>query len=267
LRRRGEKDTKNASNRYASRRDNSIRKAIHLRHVDEHLVVVEKPTGLTTMRHAHEAAEFGSRAKRYLPPTLEDLIPALLSSKARASSRVVAVHRLDRDTSGLVVFARTKLAARKLGTAFRSHAVGRRYMAIVRGWAEPGRIETTLVEDRGDGRRGSGVSPDARRAVTQVRIVERLGRFTLVECELETGRTHQVRIHLGERGTPICGERLYDRPLHGSPLPDDSGSPRLALHASYLAIDHPATGRRMEWHAPLPTDLEAVLVRLRATAW
>jgi 23S rRNA pseudouridine1911/1915/1917 synthase len=96
-----------------------------------------------------------------------------------------------------------------------------------------------------------------------VRVVEELGEYTLVECRLETGRTHQVRIHLGEAGTPLCGERIYDRPLHGSPLPDGSGAKRIALHAASLGFEHPATGKRMHWTSPLPPDLDALVKRLR----
>jgi len=121
------------------------------------------------------------------------------------------------------------------------------------------------VRDRGDGRRGSG-PPDAagaQRAVTHIRIVEELGPFTLVECRLETGRTHQVRIHLGELGTPLCAERLYDRPLHGAPLPDTSGAARTALHAAYLGLTHPATGKWIEWESPLPEDMAALVQRWR----
>src|SRR5262249_36629012 len=148
---------------------------------------------------------------------------------------VLAVHRLDRDTSGLVVFARTKEAERHLGRQFRAHSIARKYLAIVRGKAKSGRIDSYLVRDRGDGRRGSAVDyKEGQRAVTNIRVLEDLGDYTLVECELETGRTHQVRIHLGEQGTPLCGETVYDRPLHGAPLPDDSHAPRMALHAAVL---------------------------------
>src|SRR5207249_6664616 len=126
------------------------------------------------------------------------------------------------------------------------------------------RIESHLVRDRGDGRRGSTTEAGAgQRAVTHVRIAEDLGDFTLVECRLETGRTHQVRIHLGEQGTPLCGERVYDRPLHGKPLPDRSGATRLTLHAAQLGFDHPATGKRMVWTSALPKDLKILLTRLR----
>jgi 23S rRNA pseudouridine1911/1915/1917 synthase len=279
-----------------------------IRYVDAEVVVVEKPAGLTTMRHAEEAAEFGGRARRFLPPTLADILPDLLTeherrgrlgkrnraspgrgnkspsrpfSPAPPRSYLRAVHRLDKETSGLVVFARTRPAERHLGLQFRAHSIERRYLAVVRGHARPGKIESWLVRDRGDGRRGStpggrqsrnqeqdkpgrGIQQNktAQRAVTHVRVLENLGDFTLVECRLETGRTHQVRIHLGEAGTPICGERIYDRPLHGKPVPDSSRAPRLVLHATRLDFDHPATGRRMTFSSAFPADLAEWLERI-----
>jgi 23S rRNA pseudouridine1911/1915/1917 synthase len=229
-------------------------------YLDEYIVVVEKPAGLTTMRHAEETAEFGNRARKYLPPTLADLLPALIGEP----KRVLAVHRLDRDTSGLMVFARTKEAEGSLGRQFRAHTIARRYLAIVRGKAKPGRIESYLIRDRGDGRRGSTAKPgEGQRAVTHVRVIEVFGDYSLVECELETGRTHQVRIHLAEQGTPLCGETVYDRPLHGAPLPDQSNAPRIALHAGTLGLHHPITETWLEWQSPLPDDLAELLRRLR----
>jgi 23S rRNA pseudouridine1911/1915/1917 synthase len=217
------------------------------------------------MRHPEEAAEFGARARRFLPPTLADLLPALLPrSRSGRPQPVWAVHRLDKDTSGLVVFARTREGERELGRQFRAHTLERSYLAIVRGRAREGCIESFLVTDRGDGRRGSTTLPgQGKRAVTHVQIVERLGEFTLIECRLETGRTHQVRIHLGEAGFPLCGERVYDRPLHGRPLPDNSSAPRLALHAASLGLQHPTTRKRMVWRSRLPEDLKSLLRRLR----
>jgi 23S rRNA pseudouridine1911/1915/1917 synthase len=236
-----------------------------VRYADEHLVVVEKPAGLTTMRHAEDVAEFGERARRFLPPTLADLLPELLVQRSKErGTGVRAVHRLDKDTSGLVVFARTVEAERHLGQQFRAHTIERQYLAVVRGQAKPGRIESRLVRDRGDGRRGSSVKPgEGQQAVTNVQIVETLGEYTLVECSLETGRTHQVRIHLGEAGTPLCGERIYDRPLHGKPLPDGSGINRVALHAALLGFQHPATGERRRWTSRLPKDMAELVKRLR----
>jgi len=234
-----------------------------VRYADEHVVVVEKPAGMTTMRHAEEANEFGPRGKRYLPPTVADVLPVLLGDRRP----VRAVHRIDNETSGLVVFARTVEAERELGRQFRAHATDRVYLALVRGHAKAGRIESYLVRDRGDGRRGTTANEgEGQRAVTHVRVVEELGEYTLVECRLETGRTHQVRIHLGEAGTPLCGERVYDRPLHGRPLPDASGATRLMLHAAALGFDHPATGERRRWNAPIPRDMQDLLNRLRKRA-
>lgn len=238
-----------------------------IRYADAHVVVVEKPAGMTTMRHPEEAAEFGSRARRFLPTTLADLLPPLLAKgRTGPQPRVRAVHRIDNETSGLVVFARTVEAERHLGQQFRNHTVGRHYLAVVRGRAKSERIESNLVRDRGDGRRGSSTQSGAgKRAVTHIKVVEELGDFTLVECRLETGRTHQVRIHLAERGTPLCGERIYDRPLNGKPLPDTSGAPRLALHAASLGFVHPKTGKQMTWSSRLPDDLATLVERLRKT--
>jgi 23S rRNA pseudouridine1911/1915/1917 synthase len=102
-----------------------------------------------------------------------------------------------------------------------------------------------------------------KRAVTHVRAIEILGAYTLVECRLETGRTHQIRIHLAERGHPLCGEKVYNQPLFGQPFPDESGAPRLALHAAELAFEHPISGEQMRFDMPLPEDLADWLARLR----
>jgi 23S rRNA pseudouridine1911/1915/1917 synthase len=236
-----------------------------IHHADPQIVIVDKPAGLTTMRHDYEAAEFGARGRRFLPPTLADLLPELLAAgKPGPRPRLRAVHRIDKETSGLVVFARTAEAERHLARQFREHTVERRYLALVRGVPQAGRVESNLVRDRGDGRRGSSATAtDGQHAVTHVRVVEDLGAFALVECRLETGRTHQVRIHLGELGTPLCGERVYDRPLNGPPLPDASGAARPMLHAVSLGVEHPTTGERMSWTSPMPADMASLLDRLR----
>ena len=126
-----------------------------IRYADKHIVVVDKPAGLTTMRHAEEAAEFGSRAKRFLPPTLAELLPDLLARRSHEPTSLRAVHRLDKETSGLVVFARNVEAERHLGRQFRADTIERQYVAVVRGRAKNARIESKLMRDRGDGRRGS----------------------------------------------------------------------------------------------------------------
>src|SRR5438105_2551797 len=146
-----------------------------IRYADEHVVVVDKPAGLTTMRHKEEVRAFGERARRFLPPTLADLLPDLLATKRPGKpSRVRAVHRIDNETSGLVVFARTVEAERNLGQQFRAHSTERLYLALVRGRAKSGRIESRLVRDRGDGRRGSTTTEKGQRAITHVRVIEEL---------------------------------------------------------------------------------------------
>jgi 23S rRNA pseudouridine1911/1915/1917 synthase len=227
---------------------------------DDAIVVVDKPPGLTTTRSAEDIAEFGARAKRYLPPTLADRLSRLLGVPHKT---LKPVHRIDRDTSGLVVFALDRAAEQKLAEQFREHSVDRRYLALTRGTPRPGRIESHLVRDRGDGRRGSGDASQGQRAVTHVLVLEEFSPFALVECRLETGRTHQVRIHLGEQGTPLCGERLYDRALHGSPLPDATGARRPMLHAARLGFHHPETDEWMQWESELPDDMRQLLDALR----
>jgi 23S rRNA pseudouridine1911/1915/1917 synthase len=238
--------------------------AVEVVYADDSVVVVDKPAGLTTVRSKEDVAEFGKRATKFLPTTLADVLPALLGSPNKP---VFAVHRLDRDTTGLVVFARTPLAAKVLTKQFRDHTTERRYLALVRGVPTGGRIESVFVQDRGDGRRGSarpGTSPDdGKSAATHVTVIEALGEFAAVECRLETGRTHQVRIHLGESGHPLCGETVYDRPVGGKPLPDGSRAARPMLHAAQLGFTHPEDGSRRDWEAKPPADLAALWHRLR----
>jgi 23S rRNA pseudouridine1911/1915/1917 synthase len=174
------------------------------------------------------------------------------------------VQRLDKETSGLVVFARTVTAERGLGRQFHAHTVIRRYLAVVPGTVTAQRIATRLVRDRGDRRRGSTTQVGVgKEAVTHVEVIERLPGYTLVGCRLETGRTHQIRIHLAELGHPVCGEKVYNRQLGREPLPDMSGVARLALHAAELGLVHPVTGDAMHWTMPLPADLTAWLEQLR----
>jgi 23S rRNA pseudouridine1911/1915/1917 synthase len=188
------------------------------------------------------------------------------------------VHRLDKETTGLIVFTRTWLAKKALASQFRRHTVHRRYLAIAHGHVKEQTIRSILVADRGDGVRGSAGVQVARRhslpssrsstrgptvgreAVTHVEPLEALRGATLVACRLETGRTHQIRIHLSEAGHPIVGERVYIRG-YGGPLVD---APRLMLHAAELGFLHPATERFMRWELPPPDDMRAVLERLRA---
>jgi 23S rRNA pseudouridine1911/1915/1917 synthase len=236
---------------------------VAVRFLDEHLVVIEKPAGLSTVRHPAERD--WSEKRRALSPTLDDIVARMIAPKGPAA-RLRIVHRLDKETSGLVVFARTVTAERGLGRQFHAHTVTRVYHAVVSGFVPGQRIATRLLRDRGDGRRGSTSLPgQGKEAVTHVTVREKFNGYTLLACRLETGRTHQIRIHLAEVGHPLCGEMVYNRRSDGSVIEDRSGAPRLALHAAELGFVHPVTGKRMHWEMPLPADLAAFVERLRAT--
>ena len=237
-----------------------------VRHLDEHIVVVEKPAGVNTVRHPAELE--WSDQRRELSPTLEDLtqwaIARQVNRPARELPRLRIVHRLDRETSGLLVFARSALAERELGSQFRKHTVIRRYLAVVPGYLAARTIKSNLVADRGDGRRGSTQLPDAgKEAITHVSLEERLPGYTILSCRLETGRTHQIRIHLSEAGHPVCGDKVYTKRLDGTMFEDKSGAPRLALHATELGFEHPVTGAHLHWTMSMPGDMHKFVERLK----
>jgi len=247
-------------------------------YVDDDVVVVDKPTGLTTTRH-HEELSWPAK-RRQMQPTLEELVPEAIGRHlaARGAGRprpgaksaprrrvppVRAVHRIDRETSGLVVFARNVPAGRILAEQFRLHTTHRRYLALVVGRMGRGTIRSHLLRDRGDGRRGSVEGEEGKLAVTHVAPVEHFGdAYTLMECRLETGRTHQIRIHMAESGHPLCGERVYAAPRRDGPR-DESRAPRVMLHAAELGFVHPVSGEELRFTSPLPADIKRVLAALR----
>ena len=155
-------------------------------------------------------------------------------------------------------------AERLLVRMFGKHAIHRAYHAIAQGRVEEKTIESFLVRDRGDRRRGSTTLPNVgQRAVTHVRPLEYFDGYTLVECRLETGRTHQIRIHLAEAGHPLCGEKVYNQPLFKKRIDDNSGAQRQALHAAELGFKHPINGEEMMFKTPMPADMGRLLVKLR----
>ncbi len=215
-------------------------------HVDAHVVVVQKPAGISTVPYdEHETG------------TLDELVRAELGRK---EAPLGIVHRIDKETSGLVLFARSLSAKLDLKNQFRAHSVRRRYRAIVHGSVRDRTMVSRLIQDRGDGRRGSTSNPTlGRESITHVFFREALSGATLIECRLETGRTHQIRIHLSEAGHPLVGERVYAK---NNPWPTIE-APRLMLHAWQLGFRHPTTSQELDFEQPLPTDLSEVLARLR----
>jgi 23S rRNA pseudouridine1911/1915/1917 synthase len=240
---------------------------LDLMHVDRHLVVVAKPAGMNSVPYPNpgggEAARAASRAAPDSDVLSVQVERALRQRGAGQSGPLGIVHRLDKETSGVLVFARTLAAKRELKEQFRVHSIDRRYLALVHGLPENGTLSSRLVKDRGDGLRGSTQDPTlGRSATTHLRVLERLPGVSFVECRLETGRTHQIRIHLSERGHPVLGERVYIRDYTGHPLP----APRLMLHATELGFDHPATGERLRFELPLPGDMQRVIEAARRGA-
>jgi len=237
-----------------------------VRHLDAHVVVVEKPAGINTVRHPEEL--HWDQRRRDRAPTLDDRLQKTIAKRLGTSMprlpRLRKVHRLDRLTSGLVVFARSALAEQELGRQFFKHTVTRRYLAVVPGRVTPQTVTSWLIPDRGDGRRGSsGVPGRGKIAITHIEIMEEFPQHTLLACRLETGRTHQIRVHLSELGHPVCGDPVYVRRPDGTSFTEGVDAPRLALHAVELGFVHPATHAPLHWEMPPPPELANWIESLR----
>jgi 23S rRNA pseudouridine1911/1915/1917 synthase len=222
-------------------------------HDDPHLVVIEKPAGVSSV--PYERKETG---------TAMDLVRAAWRKGGRRATAtpLYIVHRLDKDTSGLLCFAKTRLGERGLHTIFQRHEATREYLAVAEGRVESRRIESSLVPDRGDGIRGSTRhAGQGQHAVTFVEVLASSTRASLCRVKLETGRTHQIRIHLSEAGHPLVGETVYIRDLlraGRTPLPAE----RLMLHAATLGFVHPVTGARLDFCCAPPPAFVDIQTRL-----
>jgi 23S rRNA pseudouridine1911/1915/1917 synthase len=219
---------------------------------DADFLIVDKPAGLLSVPTAEQESD-----------TLLSLVLDYLHHRYARRPVAFVVHRLDRDTSGALVFARNRETLHHLQRLFRAHDIDREYVALVGGrLAKDGSFDADLVRDAGDRRRGiAKPGEDGRRAVTHYRVLERLGAATLVSVELETGRTHQIRVHFAAAGHPVLGDSVYGR--RDLPLPHVE-PPRQMLHARRLGFAHPRTGQPVRAESPLPEDFRDVLTRLRA---
>jgi 23S rRNA pseudouridine1911/1915/1917 synthase len=221
--------------------------ALRIAWEDEHLLVVDKPAGVVV--HPAPGHSTGT------------LVEALRVAGAAGGDarRPGIVHRLDRDTSGLLVVARSDEAYERLQALVRDRALDRHYVALVVGRprSRRGRIEAPIGRDRRDPLRRSLDTDTPRDAVTHFELRELLPRHALLDVRLETGRTHQIRVHLGAIDLPVAGDAVYGRP-------HELGLDRQFLHAGRLAFAHPFTGERVEAESPLPGDLTAALGRARA---
>jgi 23S rRNA pseudouridine1911/1915/1917 synthase len=198
---------------------------------DESIIVVDKPEGLLTMASETERSK-----------TAYALLRAYLNSK-RPPEKLFIVHRLDREASGLLVFAKTISAKEKLQDQFKEHTAGRKYVALVEGRIEKEHftIRSYLAENAAYRVYSTKKAKAGKLAVTHVHVLKRYPTTTLIEVRLETGRKHQIRVHLAENGHPIAGDKNYGS--RTNPLR------RLALHAAHLDFVHPATGKLMQFHS------------------
>jgi 23S rRNA pseudouridine1911/1915/1917 synthase len=214
---------------------------------EEHLLVVDKPTGLVV----HPGA--GTRAG-----TLAGQLLTLGARGGEDPERPGVVHRLDRDTSGLLLVARSEEAHAALQAAIRAREVERRYLTLVRGRprSRTGRIEAPIGRDRRDPTRRSLDTDEPREAVTFFELRETFPEHALLDVRLETGRTHQVRVHLAAIDLPVSGDSQYG-------VKGDLGLARQFLHAYRLRLKHPVTGAELDLESPLPPDLDAALAEAR----
>lgn len=227
---------------------------------DADLVVVHKAAGVVVhpaKSHREHTLIQGLLARGgFEAATLEDC------------SRPGVVHRLDKGTSGLLVVAKTVLARDHLKSLFQAHTIDREYVALVVGEAASGTWDTAHGRHARDRKRFTSQNPTgtARRAITHVQVAERLHGMTLVTCRLETGRTHQIRVHLAERSrTPVLGDPVYGAPSRDSfvrGLADALG--HQALHARVLGFTHPRTGEVLRFERPAPEDFQRALEAARA---
>lgn len=225
-------------------------------HQDRALFVIDKPAGMVVHPGAGNPGHTLQNALLALDPKLA-LVP-----------RAGLVHRLDKDTSGLLVVARTPEAHARLVAALAEREIERTYLAICSGAMTGGGTVDAPIGRHRSQRTRMAVRSDGREAVTHYRIVKRYRAHTLVRVQLETGRTHQIRVHLAHIGYPIVGDPVYAGrrrlPAGASPalVAALSAFPRQALHAVRLALAHPTTGRALEWEAPIPDDMTRLISAL-----
>ncbi|MBI5481096.1 MAG: RluA family pseudouridine synthase [Deltaproteobacteria bacterium] len=227
-------------------------------HEDAYLIVIDKPAGLVVHPAAGHAAG--------------TLVNALLHRCADLKGiggevRPGIVHRLDRDTSGVMVVAKDEPTLLDLQAQFKRHTLRRAYVALVDGSVAgaAGRFATLYGRHPRHRQRFTTRVTTGRPAVTNWRVLERLAGATLVEARLETGRTHQIRVHFREHGHPLVGDRVYGHPSRDADVRAVAAAlGRQALHARLLGFRHPATGAELDFETPVPADLQAAIDGLRA---
>jgi 23S rRNA pseudouridine1911/1915/1917 synthase len=223
---------------------------------DEALRIINKPAGVVVHPGAGNPGRTLQNALLGLDPQLA-LVP-----------RAGLIHRLDKDTSGLMVVARTVESHRLLVAALAAREIERRYVAVCLGLLTGGRTVDEPIGRHRSARTKMAVRADGRDAVTHLRVIERFRAHTQVLAQLETGRTHQIRVHLAHIGHPVVGDPVYGSRRRYPPGASDElratldGFGRQALHAAQLALEHPTTGETLSWQAPVPADMQDLIKAL-----
>ena len=226
---------------------------------DAHVLVVDKPAGMVTHPGAGQATGTLAAAALAHAPEI---------SGVGGPRRPGIVHRLDKGTSGLIVLAKTRAAYDGLTAQLSRRTMARRYLCLAHGIVkrDEGVIDAPIARDSRSRVRMAVARPGTgKRAVTRFRVLERLGGFTYLECRLETGRTHQIRVHLASLGHPLVGDVTYGRRKGSETIPTEliEGLGGVALHAVGLSFIHPASGEPLKLSSPLPNRIEAILSHLR----
>ncbi len=231
--------------------------ALNIAYEDEHLIVIDKAAGMVV----HPAA--GNLDGTLVNALLHHCAGQL--SGIGGVARPGIVHRIDKDTSGLLVVAKSDVAHEGLALQFKDHSIERRYLAIVSGRPMPsaGKVDQWIGRSDGD-RKKMAVQREGRgkHAVTHYRVLERLERAALVECRLETGRTHQVRVHMAHLGHPLLGDPVYGRSGPHKALLAQLGFRRQALHAAKLGFIHPVTSKTLSFESPIADDMQQLFSHL-----
>jgi len=223
---------------------------------DDSLLIINKPVGLVV----HPAVGNWNGT----------LVNALLNHQPELNTlpRAGIVHRIDKDTSGLLMVAKTLQAHHSLVEQLQERSINREYLALVKGWMTAGGTVDEPIGRHPVDRKRNAVRRDGKEAVTHYRLEQRFKRFTLIRVKLETGRTHQIRVHMSHINYPLVGDQVYggrfQMPADCSPALAEAlrNFKRQALHAAKLGLEHPETGEYLEWEQPLPSDMQHLLTAL-----
>ena len=229
-----------------NRKRKPLKERIEILYEDQDVIVVNKASGIMSQPMKDEEGD-----------SVVELIRYYWKTRSKKSGFIGVVHRLDKETSGVMVLARNKVAHRLLSVQFKNHSVYKRYLAVVDGVPKCRRKQLIGYQTRDfTGKRAVSLDPEkGKQMVTRYVVVESIGNRSLLELVIETGRTHQIRLQLAKLGCPVLGEIVYSKDKKRV-----QGFERCALHSSRLVFQHPATGKKVTFDAPLPEDMQKLIM-------